>query len=172
MPKVKLVKKGNPLKKDATKKWYGIPESSKPLETKAMTRAATQNTTTAPIEMEASMDLFTKFALQQLLQGHTVNVKGFGSFRTSFKSEGVEDITKFNASTMIKNPRIIFTPAKELRDAIKSDIRFETGGVIDDEISYATISDYKKAKGITGGGSTGGGNTGGSDGDEEENPLG
>lgn len=169
MLKVKLVKKGNPQKKNDPKKWYGIPESSKPLETKAMTRAATQNTTTAPIEMEASMDLFTKFTLQQLLQGHTVNVKGFGSFRLSFKSEGVEDITKFNVGTMIKNPRIVFTPAKELRDTIKNEIRFETGGVIDAEISYATISDYKKAKGITGGGSTGGG---GSDGDENDNPLG
>lgn len=169
MPKVKLVQKANPLKKDAPKKWYGIPESSKPMETKAMTRAATQNTTTAPIEMEASMDLFVKFALQQLLQGHTVNVKGFGTFRISFKSDGVEDITQFNVGTMIKNPRIVFTPAKELRDSIKNEITFETGGVIDQEISYSSVAAYKKAKGISGGG-TGGGTTGG--GDDGDDPLG
>lgn len=167
MQKFKLVKKGNPAKKDAPKKWYGIPISAKPLELKAMTRAATENTTTAPIEMEGSMELFTKFAMQQLMQGHTVNVPGFGSFRITFKSQGVEDITKFNASTMIMNPRIVFTPAKELREMVKSGIKFENGGVLEDEISYATMADYRKAKGISGGG---GGNSGGGSGDE--NPLG
>lgn len=155
------------MKKDAPKKWYAIPVSNKPLELKAMTRAATENTTTAPIEMEASMELFSKFAMQQLLQGHTVNVPGFGNFRITFKSEGAEDINNFNASTMIVNPRIVFTPAKELREAVKNGIQFENGGVLDNEISYASMADYRKAKGITGGGSTGGG-----DGDENDNPLG
>ncbi|MEG0454113.1 MAG: hypothetical protein RR559_01955 [Bacteroides sp.] len=167
MQKFKLAQRGNPSKKDAPKKWYGIPISSKPMELKAMTRAATENTTTAPIEMEGSMELFSKFAMQQLMQGHTVNVPGFGSFRISFKSEGVEDITKFNASTMIKNPRIIFTPSKELRDAVKNEIKFENGGVIDGKISYASMADYRLAKGIKPGGGGGG-----SDGDENDNPLG
>lgn len=134
-----------------------------------MTRAVTENTTTAPIEMEGSMELFSKFAMQQLMQGHTVNVPGFGSFRISFKSEGVEDITKFNASIMIKNPRIIFTPSKELRDAVKNEIKFENGGVIDGKISYASMADYRLAKGIKPGGGSG---EGGGDGDDNENPLG
>lgn len=169
MQKFKLAQRGNPAKKDAPKKWYGIPISSKPLELKAMTRAVTENTTTAPIEMEGSMELFSKFAMQQLMQGHTVNVPGFGSFRISFKSEGVEDITKFNASIMIKNPRIIFTPSKELRDAVKNEIKFENGGVIDGKISYASMADYRLAKGIKPGGGSG---EGGGDGDDNENPLG
>ena len=169
MGNYKLIQRANPLKKDAPKKWYASPLTNKPLELKAMTRVATENTTTAPIEMEASMEHFVNHTQKQLLQGHTVNVPGFGSFRITFKSEGVENINDFNAGQMIKSPRILFTPAKELRETIKSQMKFENGGVLQDGISYSSMADYRKAKGITGGGSTGGG--GGSDGDNE-NPLG
>ena len=51
MYKYKLVKKINPQDKAAPKKWYAIPISEVPQTVKAMTRAATENTTTAPIEM-------------------------------------------------------------------------------------------------------------------------
>lgn len=170
MGNYKLIQRANPLKKDAPKKWYASPLTNKPLELKAMTRVATENTTTAPIEMEASMEHFVNHTQKQLLQGHTVNVPGFGSFRITFKSEGVENINDFNAGQMIKSPRILFTPAKELRETIKNQMKFENGGVLQDGISYASMADYRKAIGITGGGSTGGG--GGSDGGDNENPLG
>ncbi len=112
MYKYKLVKKINPQDKAAPKKWYAIPISEVPQTVKAMTRAATENTTTAPIEMEAALELLGRHARQQLQQGHTVRVGDLGTIRVSFKSDGVEDITDFNAGAMIKNPRIIFTPSK------------------------------------------------------------
>ena len=109
MYKYKLVKKINPQDKAAPKKWYAIPISEVPQTVKAMTRAATENTTTAPIEMEAALELLGRHARQQLQQGHTVRVGDLGTIRVSFKSDGVENITDFNAGAMIKNPRIIFT---------------------------------------------------------------
>ena len=153
MYKYKLVKKINPQDKAAPKKWYAIPISEVPQTVKAMTRAATENTTTAPIEMEAALELLGRHARQQLQQGHTVRVGDLGTIRVSFKSDGVEDITDFNAGAMIKNPRIIFTPSKEFRESV----------VLDEGISYASLSDYKKAKGITSGGSddSGGSSIGG-----------
>ncbi|VFB13087.1 DNA-binding protein [Bacteroides heparinolyticus] len=108
----KLVKKKNPLKKDDPAKWYAVPNSARPLAQKAMTRAATENTSTAPIELESAMELLAAFIPQQLQQGHTVNVPGLGTFRLTFKSEGVEDINLFNAGLMIKSPRVVFTPPK------------------------------------------------------------
>jgi len=48
MAKYKLVKRTNPLKKDQPAKWHATPNSETPLTGKAMTRAATANTTTAP----------------------------------------------------------------------------------------------------------------------------
>lgn len=170
MYKYKLVKKVNPQNKDAAKKWYAIPISEVPQTVKAMTRAATENTTTAPIEMEAALDLLGKHARHQLQQGHTVRVGDLGTIRVSFKSDGVEDITQFNAGSMIKNPRIIFTPSKEFRESVLQGIQFQNGGVLDEGVSYASLTDYKTAKGISGGGSTGG--SSGGDGSQDENPLG
>lgn len=146
MYKYKLVKKINPQDKAAPKKWYAIPISEVPQTVKAMTRAATENTTTAPIEMEAALELLGRHARQQLQQGHTVRVGDLGTIRVSFKSDGVEDITDFNAGAMIKNPRIIFTPSKEFRESVLQGIQFQNAGVLDEGISYASLSDYKKQR--------------------------
>ena len=170
----KLVQRKNPLKKDEPAKWYATPNSAKPLAQKALTRAATENTTTAPIEMEAAMELLAAFIPQQLQQGHTVNVPGLGSFRLTFKSDGVEDINKFNAGQMIKSPRIVFTPAKELRERTLQGISYENSGVLENKINYASLADYRKAKGLPapGGSASGGSGSGGGTGGQNENPLG
>ncbi|WP_234878265.1 HU family DNA-binding protein [Prevotella heparinolytica] len=170
----KLVQRKNPLKKDEPAKWYATPNSAKPLSPKALTRAATANTTTAPIELESAMELLAAFIPQQLQQGHTVNVPGLGSFRLTFKSDGVEDIDKFNAGQMIKSPRIVFTPAKELREKTLQGLSFENSGVLENKINYASLADYRKAKGLPapGGSASGGSGSGGGTGGQNENPLG
>ncbi len=170
----KLVQRKNPLKKDEPAKWYATPNSAKPLSPKALTRAATANTTTAPIELEAAMELLAAFIPQQLQQGHTVNVPGLGSFRLTFKSDGVEDIDKFNAGQMIKSPRIVFTPAKELKEKTLQGLSFENSGVLEAGINYASLADYRKAKGLPapGGSASGGSGSGGGTGGQNENPLG
>ena len=149
MAKYKLIKKVNPQKRQEPGKWYATPKSETPLSGKAMTCAATANTTTAPIEMEASLELLAKFVPQQLQQGHTVKIPGLGTFRLTFKSDGVEDINSFRANSMIKN---VFTPSKELRESVLSGLTFEDGGVLEDDISYASIADYRLAKGVPEGG--------------------
>lgn len=148
MAKYKLIKKVNPQKRQEPGKWYATPKSETPLSGKAMTCAATANTTTAPIEMEASLELLAKFVPQQLQQGHTVKIPGLGTFRLTFKSDGVEDINSFRANSMI----IVFTPSKELRESVLSGLTFEDGGVLEDDISYASIADYRLAKGVPEGG--------------------
>ena len=147
MAKYKLIKKVNPQKRQEPGKWYATPKSETPLSGKAMTC-----TTTAPIEMEASLELLAKFVPQQLQQGHTVKIPGLGTFRLTFKSDGVEDINSFRANSMIKNVRIVFTPSKELRESVLSGLTFEDGGVLEDDISYASIADYRLAKGVPEGG--------------------
>lgn len=113
-----------------------------------MASAATENTSTAPVEMESSLDLFGKFAIQQLQQGHTIRVGNLGTLRVTFKSEGVSSINDFNVNSMIKDARIIFTPSKELRNGVLNGLAFENAGVLENGISYATVQSYFKAKGI------------------------
>ena len=55
MYKYKLVQRSNPQDKGAPKKWYASPLSETAQDVKAMTRAATENTTVAPKEMEAAL---------------------------------------------------------------------------------------------------------------------
>lgn len=168
MYRFKLVQKVNPQDRSAAKKWYATPIGNDSQNVKSMTRAATENTTTAPIEMEAALELLTQYAIQQLLQGHIVRVGDMGTLRITFKSDGVEDISEFNAGSMIKEPRILFTPSKTFREAVINNLQFQNGGVLADGISYASLADYKLAKGIVK--PEGGGNSG-ADGGIEDNPL-
>ena len=133
------------------------------------TDGATENTTVAPKEMEAALELLGNYARQQLLQGHTVRVGDLGTLRITFKSDGVEDITKYNASAMIKEPRILFMPSREFREAVIGAIQFENGGVLDGDVNYASLDAYKKAKNITTPG--GGGGDDGDGGGQSGNPL-
>ena len=152
-----------PRDKSAPKKWYGTTQSETPLSGKAMTKAATQNTTLAPIELEAALDLLGNFIPQQLLQGHTVTLPGLGYFRLTFKSKGADTVQEFNAKEMIYDVRPVFVPSKELRDRIRQNIEFEDGGVIKDGISYATRADFYQATGQGGTTTPGTGEGGGED---------
>ena len=151
MYKYKLVKRRHPGNPDAPKKWYATPLSEAPQTVKAMTRVATENTTLAPKELEAALELLGNYARQQLLQGHSVKVGDLGTLRITIQSEGVEDITQYNPQTMIKGARILFTPSKEFREAVINNLQFENGGVLDGDVNYASLADYKRAKGISGG---------------------
>ena len=170
--KFNLVQKANPQKREEASKWYAVPSSESAMSGKALTRAATANTSTAPIEMEAAMEHLANYIPQQLLQGHTVKVPGLGSFRISFKSKGVSDISTFNAGTMISDVRILFTPDKALRDSVIGNTAFESGGVLKDGIRYASVPDYLTAIGEGGdSGSSDSGSTDGGSGGTGSNPL-
>lgn len=149
----KLVQKRNPVKPEDPKKWYAVPKSATAQTGKQMTKAATENTTVAPIEMEASLDLLAKYVPKQLVQGHTVHIPGVGYLRLSFKSDGVENIEDFDPVSMIHDARMIFKPDEELRKAVLDNLAFEDGGVLADGIDYASRTSYLKVvKGGGGGG--------------------
>lgn len=161
----KLVQKNSdPRSQSGTKKWYAVPKSAAAQTGKQMTKAATENTTLAPIEMEAAMDLLAKYVPQQIAQGHTVHIPGVGYLRLSFKSEGVENIKDFNPSTMIKEPKLVFKPDEALRTSILQNLAYEDGGVLADGVTYASRPAYLKAVGE--------GSTEEGSGEEEERPGG
>ena len=146
--KCKLVERNtDPTDKSSPKKWYGTTQSAAPLSGKAMTKAATKNTTLAPIELEAALDLLADFIPQQLLQGHTVTIPGLGYFRLTFLSKGADTVQEFNAKEMIYDVRPLFVPSAEFRNRIQEGIEFEDGGVSKDGVSYATRADYYQATG-------------------------
>lgn len=171
MAKYRLVKRGKPGDKTgASMKWYATPVSEKAQSAVMTTRAATENTTTGPTELDGACYILRRYCENQLLQGHIATIPYFGTLRVTFKSEGVEDINTFNAGQMIHDPRIIFTPSKEFREAVINKITFDNAGVINDGIFYGSVKSYLEA---TGGGTSsgGGGTSSGSGGDDGNNPL-
>lgn len=152
MYKFKLIKKINPQDKSAPKKWYAVPISESPQPFKETARRATQNTTTSAMELETSIDLLGSYAIEQLQAGHTIRIGNLGTLRITFKSDGVDNIDDFNASSMIKEARVVFTPSKEFREAVTNGLVFGNAGVLEDDINYASLADYRRAKELSGGG--------------------
>ncbi|MBP3552311.1 MAG: hypothetical protein J6K05_03960 [Bacteroidaceae bacterium] len=147
MAKVKLVKRGKPGPAGGPKKWYGLSVSGRPLDVRQMARQATRNTSLTPMEMEAALELFGEYAISQLLQGHTVRLGYLGHLRLTFKSEGVDDIRDYHPSRHVREPRILFTPSKELRERVVKNVTFELGPVAEDGVTYASVADYLKREG-------------------------
>lgn len=176
MAKYKLMQKGKPFDKTAPMKWYATPISEKAQSATATTRAATENTTTGPTELDGSCYILRRYVENMLLLGHIATIPYFGTMRITFKSSGVENITDFNAGEMIKEPRILFTPSKEFREAVINKLTFECGGVIADGITYGSVKNYRTAIGEISpddGGSTdgGGGDDSGDGGTTGGSPL-
>ena len=165
-----MQRRRNPQKPDEPGQWHAVPTTGKAVDEKIMTRMATDDTTMADFELSSAAKLIGKFIHNQTIQGKRVRIPGLGSFRVSFGSEGVDDITKFNTN-MIRNVKVVFVMDSDLRASILNDLSFENAGVDDEGVQYASLENYKEVKGLTsGGGSTPSGPDG--DGEEEtDNPL-
>lgn len=129
------------------KKFYAAPVTERAMDVQQFARLATTDSALSSGEMLAALEFFGKTAMQQLLQGHSVEVPGIGTLRISFSSKGVDKPEQFNARTMISNARIIFRPKPEVRNAIREGMYYENAGVRADGVDYASIAAYKKAKG-------------------------
>ena len=104
--------------------------------------------------------------VHELQQGNSVQLGELGWLRLSFGSEGVEDLTQFDAATMIKNVKIVFTPSKALMAEIRKDLVFENAGVVEEGFTFPTTKaylDYKQTGQLP---TPGGSGTGGSDDDD------
>ncbi len=164
MPKFRFVKRKSLQKKDDPGKWYASPIVENRLNTGTVCRVVTRNTTTAPTELESGFNLVCDAIPLQLQLGNSVQLGKLGILRLSFGSSGVDNIDAFNAATMIRNVKVIFTPSKELMSAIKDGLSFENAGVVDNGFVYATTRAFKEAQGGGGSGSGGSGDSGGGSG--------
>jgi len=70
-------------------------------------------------DVKAVLDNLNFVLDMELQEGRIVRLGDFGSFRISVSSDGVTDKKDFNSS-MLRPPRIIFTPGGELKDTKKT----------------------------------------------------
>ena len=148
-------------------KFYAKPVTERPLSTAQFAKNASVGMALTPKEMEAAIEQFSQYAMQVMLMGRSVEIPGIGTLRISFKSEGADAPELFNARTMIKNPRILFTAKPDVRANIINNISYENAGVRAGGKDYPSIKDYTDAKG--GGGSSQGGSSGGGGNNNDSN---
>ena len=70
--KYKLIQKVNPNRRDDPPQWYATPITGESEGADATTRAATENTTTAPIELAAGLVHLSAYAVTRLMKGEPV----------------------------------------------------------------------------------------------------
>lgn len=143
MARYKLTRKENRLNSSESGKWYAIPINESLLDTDIVCREACKHTSFTPFELNAGLDLLSGYIPLPLKQGHSVRLGRLGTLRLSYSSEGADSPEQFNTH-LIRPPKLVFTPSKELMQAITSDLHFENGGVIDGGISFPSLADYKK----------------------------
>lgn len=165
----KLVKRMDP--KTKAHKWYAIPVQKGTMTEDDVAEVSTRNTTIARHELKGSLEVLSESVPGMLLSGNSVRIGKMGTLRLSFGSEGVENIDDFDTS-MIRNMKIIFTPSKELKEALQNPT-FENAGVVEAGFTFASMKAYKEFQvSARPEGSKPGGSGSGGDGGIEDDPLG
>lgn len=153
-----LAKRINPSTKE--KLWYAVPASKGTMDEDETARMAVADTTLSRGEYKHAMEVASEKLMPLILSGITVSIGSLGKLRLSFGSTGVANLEEFDAKSMIKNAKFVFTPSKEMKEALAG-ATFEVDGVVEEGIKYGSIQSYRKVKGLdTGGGEEGGGSTG------------
>ncbi|MBO5225806.1 MAG: HU family DNA-binding protein [Parabacteroides sp.] len=67
-------------------------------------------------DVKSFLDRIVRKLVTHLREGRNVQLGELGSFRLVIASTGSDSEKGFNAATMMKRPRIVFTPGKMLQD--------------------------------------------------------
>ena len=179
--KVKAREKLMKFSKESEGKWRYVmqPELYSSLTQSKVIREAALRSGVSEGVMQACWDAAGEVIKAWLPEGHSVPLPGLGTCRFGLSASSVDDVNKVKTS-LIKTRRIIFTPAVELKDELKTtavvitcydrdgkEVKRVTStddAEIDDGTGEDAGSTNSGTNGTTGGGSNQGGNSGGNTG--------
>ena len=160
-------------------KWVMQPELYSALTQSKVIKEAALRSGVSEGVMQACWDAAGEVIKAWLPEGHSIPLPGLGTCRFGLSSSSVDDVNKVKTS-LIKTRRIIFTPAVELKDELKTtavvitcydrdgkEVKRVTStddAEIDDGTGEDAGSTNSGTNGTTGGGSNQGGNSGGNTG--------
>ena len=142
----KLMQRLNPQKRNEPAKWYAIPVTLARMTTRAVCKYVTRNTTVSPTEAEAMLNLVLDAVPQLLKDGNSAQIGNLGWLRLSFSSEGVAAPREFDAASMVKNIKIVFTPSKEFKEEVAKGIAYESQGIVEEGFTFPTLKAYDEYK--------------------------
>jgi predicted histone-like DNA-binding protein len=111
------VERGNPSDPTAPKKWYAILKSLGQITEKEVAKLVADETTMDRKEVEMAIDRFEVILIRLLLDGHSVQLGDWGSFRLTCNSTPSDTKAEVSAGN-ITNLNIRFVPGKEMKEAI------------------------------------------------------
>ena len=109
------VKRRKPLTE--TFKWYATARLSGKRGLKDLSKDLAELSSLSPGDVQNVIVNFIDQVPKWLMQGNSVKLDGFGTFRLSFSSEGVETQDEVTAN-LIKDIRIIFEPDGLIKERI------------------------------------------------------
>lgn len=115
---VLVLRPSEPGNKESEKKYYAMSKSTGVADLKYMVKFIAARSAMSSADVKAVLDSLNWIMDLELQEGKIVQLGELGNFRISVSSEGVTDKSKFTAS-MIRPPRLLFTPGLELRNTKK-----------------------------------------------------
>lgn len=118
-----MVAANDNINRDGEKKtvYYPVAVRRHTVNTRALCREATRNTTLSPHELELALKLVAEQIVTELLHSNHVCINGFGTFSLSVESRPVDHPDKVRAAS-IDVKRLLFKPSpacmQELRKAV------------------------------------------------------
>lgn len=118
--KFKVVQKAQPgVVGGGDKKYYASPNVSGEKTLAGLTKDIEKISTVSGADIRAVLYELVDVIKDALAEGQVVRLGELGSLRISFSSEGKAKEEEVNASS-IKNPKVVFTAGKDIKDALET----------------------------------------------------
>jgi predicted histone-like DNA-binding protein len=110
------VERQNPINKE--KKWYASPKQTGKRDLKSISKDLSELSSLSAGDVQNVIVNLIDQLPKWLMEGISVKLDGFGSFRLSFSSEGATTKEEVNAN-LIKDLRILFDADDNIKDRIQ-----------------------------------------------------
>jgi putative DNA-binding protein len=114
-----VLRPSKPGVKDSEKMYYAVSKNTGFTDLKHLCKMISARSTVSSADVKAVLDNLNFVLDMELQAGRIVQLGEFGNFRISVSSDGVTEEKKFDNS-MLRAPKIVFTPGSELRDTKKT----------------------------------------------------
>lgn len=121
--KFKLIERGIPGNSSTPKKWYASPVKSGSVNQKSLAREIAGRSSLTSGDVANVIQNLLELLPANLIEGNSVQLGDFGSFRISFSSAGADTQETFSTDS-IRGMKILFTPSPDFKRAL-SEIKFE-----------------------------------------------
>ena len=117
--KYSLMQRVNPRDVTAARKFYAVAVSKDKVDLRTLSTEISKISTVSSIDTMAVLESLIQVIPEYLLEGRTIKLGEFGTFRLTISSDGADTAESFTSS-MIKKVKLNFRPGKLISDALKT----------------------------------------------------